>query len=1078
MSCEIYYGDFGTGKTAAMLKKIRETAEKGRQCMLFVPEQFSFETERNVYFAVGSKNIRYVKVTGFSKLSREILNRYNMANPCADEAVKLITMWKTAENAKEDFLSFGKEKNSSGFCRLMLKTVAAFRNAGISPEEYREILEKETSLDEELSDKAGDFLRIYSDYDKELRDNLHLDDKLDDVSRAAALAEEHGFFKGYSLFFDNYDSFSAVQKKMLKTALSQCENALFCFSCDKLQSKKREFLCVSKTIGELSAIAPETKYGEFKNGFRAAAREQAPVRIFEAKTPYDEADIAAAEIQRMVRDEGFRYRDILVLTADREYESIISRRFDKSGIPVFCDFPHPMTDKPVVDFVLQIFRALSGEPEELIRLAESGFKRINEKGKQRLVFNSEVYRLRSALDAYDLTAEDFLKDWSNDPRIELRSLENLRSGIAEPLRQLKEKLDNAKDGAEFSEIFMRYLIDTEQIGSTFIAASKAGEGGETDYIKVDESTAEEYNRIWEALCEAFTSMAYCLDNIKIDYEKYLSLLEEILSGINLANPPQVLDSVTVGDIERTRKTEPKAVMIMGACEGKIPVKGRLQSIFTQFERQSLNEAGLALYDTELNRWSKEYYFAWRAMNLYGKRLIITFSHQSTSGEETTGSRMLSERFANVNAVNSASLPRDYFINSLSEVRACCAEAYKKDSSAYSALTEILNEKSFENKLDEAARLISGNRGAKLDPKTAAKLFEGKNYSPTKLESAFTCPFMYFCKYGLGLKQYDDKDPGQPSALGSAVHNIMRIALESLGAGIKSKTDKELEEAARDAISIALKQELEKNPTYPERTSSIFGALTPRITNMLKQTRLDLNATGFVPTLFEKEVSYCISDKDVDIRIKGTADRIDMKPQEGKNLVRIYDYKTGSKGSSFDKSGVESGIDLQMLLYLFAECNNDKAIPALVGYFEAKAPGTVSADSTDMPGEEEMKKNWYSDHKINGAVFGDGGTAAAQNYEEAVKNETIVKGKAKYSEMLNFSDDKFSELKEHIEKDIIIPKIRKLKEGDIEAMPLEYENKLPCDYCQLQCICGNKGQQSMAPVDGTRLDQFLKEGEGK
>lgn len=1073
MRTEVFYGNFGTGKTAEMMKRIKEAAMKGERCMLFVPEQFSFDTERAVYFTVGARYCRFVKVTGFSKLSREILKQYNKANPCADEAVKLITMWKVAENAKEDFLSLGKEKNSSGFCRLMLKTVAAFRNAGISPEEYRKILEGETSLDEELADKAGDFLRIYTDYDREIKENLKLDDKLDDVSRAAALAEEHEYFKGLHLFFDNYDSFSAVQQKLLRAALYRCESSLFCFSCDRVESRRREFLCVSKTLRELSAIAPEIAYTEFKNEYRKNKRDKAPVKIFRAKTPYEEADIAAAEIHRAVREEGLRYRDILVLTADREYESILSRRFTDGEIPVFCDFPNPMTDKPVVDFVLQILRALDFDPEELLRLAESGFKRIFDEGKQRLVFASEVYRLRTASDSYGLTAEDFAKCWTDDPRKELGELEMLRSGIAEPLLMLREELDGAKDGAEFSEIFMRYLIDAEQIGSTFIAASKAGDGGETDYIKVDENVAEEYNRIWEAVCEAFTSMAYCLEGVKIDRDKYLSLLEEILSGINLANPPQVLDSVTVGDIERTRKAEPKMIIIVGASEGKIPVKNNLQSIFTHFEREHLNSAGLPLYDSELNRWSKEYYFAVRAMELYGKRLVITFPNQDSSGKEAEKAVMLKERFGD-GAVNSASLPQDYFLNTVSDIRALSARAYRTDNRLYNELLPLLGDKGFGGRLEEAVKLISGDRGAALTPETAKKIFAGCDYSPTKLESAFKCPFMYFCKYGLGLREHDDKDQGSPSAVGTAVHNIMRIALESAG-DIRERTDEELENTALKAVRTAAEKAIEENPTFPERTISIYKALSGRIAMLLKQTKLEAEVSGFVPADFEKEVSYNISDGDINVRIKGIADRVDMMESEDGKLIRIFDYKTSGGGKSFTKSGVESGADLQMLLYLFAECEKEKgARPAAVSYFEARAQGMINADSTTPPTQTEIDKNWFSYHKISGAMF-DGGeaAAAADNYEDTVKKKT-GSVRSRYSDSVIFSEEKFPELREHIDKEIIISKIRELLDGKIDALPLEEGGSLPCDYCELQCICGNKGKRSRASSDGSGLDGFTGE----
>ncbi len=1073
MGNEIYYGDFGTGKTSAMLLKIKEAAKRGENCMLFVPEQFSFDTERAVYFAVGAKNFRYVKITGFSKLSREILKLYKKANPCADEAIKLITMWKTAENAKGDFLSLGKEKNSSGFCRLMLKTVAAFRNAGISPEEYRRILENETSLDEELADKAGDFLRIYTDYDREIKENLKLDDKLDDVSRAAALAQEHEYFNGMNLFFDNYDSFSAVQKKMLRTALAQCNESLFCLTCDSVQSNKREFLCISKTIEELKAIAPETVFTRFSVGYRSSERDKNSVRILSAKTPYDEADIAAAEIHRLVRDEGYRYRDILVLTADSEYEAILYRRFIEGEIPVFCDFPHSMTDKPVVGFVLQILKALELDPEEILRLAESGFKRIGEEGRIRLLFNSEVYRLRAVSDSYGLSSSDWQKNWDNDPRKELNDLEYIRLGITEPLQKLKTELDGAADGAEFSEIFMRYLIDEEQIQSTFIAASKAGDGGETDHIKVDEATAEEYGRIWDALCEAFTSMAFCLEGVKIKADRYLSLLEEILAGINLANPPQVLDSVTVGDIERTRKAQPKAIIITGANEGKIPRRGKLQSIFTHFEREHLNNAGLPLYDSNLNRWSKEYYFALRAMNLYGKKLILTFCNQDTAGRESPPADILAERFGNVKRTDIKALPYDYFLNTVSDIRSALARSYGKNGSIPQTLSLILNEKDYNASLEESLRLMGANRNLRLTPETAQKLLDSGEYSPTRLEAAFQCPFMYFCKYGLGLRDPGTNDPASPAYVGTAVHNIMRTALENAG-DIRGKSDGELEKAAADAVRAVSEQATSLDPTFPERTRSVYAGLEGRIAELLKQTRLDLEAGGFTPRYFEKAVSYTINNGPKAIKIKGIADRIDILENDKGRHIKIYDYKTGSIPKTFTREGIESGTDLQMLLYLFAECAEEKnSKPAAVGYFSAGKQGMLNAaDTTPLP-QSDYDKSWYSGHKISGASFDtEEAERAVNDYEKAVREKTKSGPGARFTDIMTLSADKFSKLRRHVDNEIIVPKINALLEGDIQALPLEKEGEKPCDHCSFQSICGNKDIKSRPADPGSGLNDFL------
>lgn len=1083
MNTEIYYGKAGTGKTSLMLKKIKEQADKGNECILFVPEQFSFDAERQIYFAVGAKSSAFVKVTGFSKLSRQILKEYKLAKPCADNAVKLITMWQTVENARADFLSFGNETNSPAFCANMLKTVAALRNGGISPESLRQFLSSETSLDEDISDKAGDILRIYTDYDRALTENL--DDKLDDVSRAAEAVAEHDYFRGKYLFFDNYDSFSAVQKKMLSAALGQAEGAILCFTSDKPQSDKMEFLCVSKTINELLDIAPEAVMTEFKEPYRAKEREE--TEIYSAESFYGEADLIAAKIHRMVREENYRYRDFLVLTADREHEPVITAALERGGIPVFCDFPHSMTEKPVIGFILQIFAALDFDTDEVLKLAESGFKRIYDKDRNavRLMFNSEIYRLRLAADRCGITAADWIRDWSNDPRKELREPEEIREGIISPLQRLKVQLEEAENGEQMSEIFMNYLFDSENIRSTFIAGSKAGQGGETYSIEVDERSAEEYSRIWEALCDAITSMAYCLENEKISYTQYGKLLAEILKGINLANPPAVLDSVTVGDIERTRKSEPKVVFIAGVNQGNIPRESHLQSAFSYFEREKLGEAGLQLYDSNLNRCSKEHYFLYRAMEMRGKKLILTYSSQGLGGEQLEAAQIFrtDKGLCNIPHIEISELPYEYFLNTAEDVKAAIAASYSEAPRIAEELENILNNAfantagtEFKEQLRESDRLLSGQRKFTLTPETAKALFNNSEYSPTRLETAFDCPFLYFCTYGLKIRRLSDNDPEAANNIGTAVHNILNIAL-SQSPRIAEMNDEELAETAKRATDIALRQAVEADPAFPEKTEAVYRRFVKRIELILKQLKLDCMATGFEPFAFEKRVSYRINNSLFPsgyIEISGTADRIDIRKEgNAAEYIRICDYKTSGKPKTFTLDGIESGKNLQPLLYLFAECNwGSGRRPAAVNYVAAGKGKELKAKNSLPLTDSDLAANWYDGHLTYGAAAEKKTAEAYKALNKNILGQTGASRKS-YVKSIELDESKFGDFKEHIEQEIITPKITSLLEGNIEALPLEHEEHLPCEYCDFKSVCGNRDFNKRSSKD-TGKTEFLVE----
>lgn len=1068
----IFYGRAGTGKTTAMLGEIKACAEKGENCLLFVPEQFSFDTERAAYFAVGAQNSRFVKVTGFSKYSRELLTRYRQAKPCADDAVKLITMWKAVESVKSELISFSGEKNSAGFCRLMLKTVASFRSGGVSPEELRKALETQSGLSEELADKAEDFLKIYEKYNSAL--TREMDDKLDDVSRAAALAEQYGSFKGLHLFFDNFDSFSAAQQRLLAAAIPQAQSSVFCFTADRTDSRKREFICVCRTMNDVAALSPTVTYREFKEPFREKGRDPRPVEVYSAKTPYEEAELVCAKIHHMIREEGMRCRDILILVPDSEYEPIITSRLTEQGIPVFSDFPRKMTEKPVVDFVLQVLRSLSFDTEELLRLAESGFKRIRDgEGKPRLLLHGRAYALRRAAEKYHLSAESWTMPWTDEGRKDLSSLEELRKGFISPLERLREQLEQAQDGKRFSEIFMEYLLTEEDIQATFLARSKTGAGGETDWLENDPQTAEEYSRIWDALSEAISSAAFCLEGEKVTVKQYLSLLEEILSGVALANPPAVLDSVTVGDIERTRKAAPKIVMIMGFNEGKIPASSSPQSVFTYFERESLNGAGLPLYDSNLLRCSKEYYFTYRAMNLYGRKMIITYCGQSAAGAEESPSALL--KGLGVAPVSVGDMPREYFLNTKSDIRQLMAD--EEDEELTAALSKLLEEEDFCSALENSRRLLRGERKFRLSAGTAMQLMGSGEFSPTRLEAAFGCPFMYFCRHGLRLREREDADIAQPANMGTLVHFIMRLALEKAG-DPKDLTDEEIAGLARDCINEALKTALAAEPSCPERVEMICASLLSGIVSLLKQIRLNRVTNGFVPSEFEKRVSYEITDERLPLeggkmRVKGIADRIDRLTTENGEYVMIYDYKTGKK--HFSPQGIENGSDLQMLLYLFSRCEDRK--PAGVSYLKAAGQTPVKAAGTALVSPSEITAGWYSEHSLSGALFDSPEVVNAFAKTEGEIKKITAHPRKNFSDMLSLSADKFGEFRQHIEKDVIVPKVADLLNGNIEAIPTGTENDLPCSYCEFKSCCGNGGEV-FREAAGDGITPFLSEKDEK
>ena len=71
----------------------------------------------------------------------------------------------------------------------------------------------------------------------------------------------------------------------------------------------------------------------------------------EASGIYEETEAVALEILHLVRDKGYRFRDIAVISNDIEkYRSAINTYFDIDGVPFFCNFASNILYTPVIVF--------------------------------------------------------------------------------------------------------------------------------------------------------------------------------------------------------------------------------------------------------------------------------------------------------------------------------------------------------------------------------------------------------------------------------------------------------------------------------------------------------------------------------------------------------------------------------------------------------------------------------------------------------------------------------------------------------------------------------------------------------
>ncbi len=1031
---EIIYGEAGTGKSTELYRRIKADAQAGKQVFLFVPDQFSFEAEKIIYKTVPPPASGNVTVTMFSRAAQKLLHLYGETKAYADDVVKTMLMKRALKTLADQgrIVYYNSQLKKSGFTSFALSLVAQLRALGFTPSGLRTAISENGDFDELLMNKLNDICEIYTEYDGLL--TREFDDKLDDVRRAAELAAQTDSFAGSCCYFDAFDDFSGSQRVFISALIQKAANVTLALTTDSPTSEKQRFNGAVRLIAALREMSDgELGFTEMKKSYRKPRG-----MIVKAKDPWQECDWICSQI-RALMDEGCRCREIAVLTANPVYSRILGSAMKKYEIPFFADIPESLLSKSVVRFSLDTLRALSFKTDDLLRYVKSGFVRHSEK---KTISRVQIDALERVCRKYDLRERDWQRKFP-EGLDESGELEALRKSIVEPLERLKKRIEGA-DGAEKTAALCEFICGEMDINRSLYGLCLGDTRDENGKIVVNKKKMEEYSAVWDDAVTIFESAHEALKGYELPCSEYIDILTGIFSAAQIAKPPQVLDAVTVGDVERSRLHKVRAVFICGFNQGVMPRSTRAAGAFTGSEAEQLAQCGLALDGDRESRYSSELFLMYRCTHIPEERLYITYPVLSDSFSELMPSPYLENirRSFNAQEHGADEYGAEFYCRTEQSARRYLAGIYSdlNKRGEREAITAALGASG------ACFNLNDGGGRRLITPQSAGRLFSLPSYSPTALNSINSCKFNFFCKYGLGLRE--DEERALTAALsGSVVHYCLeRLLRGCVGnpAALTSLTDEELRRYARESTE-AYRGEMffgdfgasERFSYQLDRLSEIAAAAAIRVRDSFIDSQ-------FRPYGIEREVRFRFGD----VIIKGICDRLDVSETADGRFLRIVDYKRGKKDLPLDT--VYSGENLQTLLYLFGLCEQENAFPSSVLYQPISADEfeNDSGANREVSGAVQKQKNERA-HAVGGLAL----HGAPDEGELAQLNERYngLYGKASrgYCAPKYISQRSFSGLREYC-KAYVNAQVLQVKSGMVSACPRKADD---CLYCPFALFCG-------------------------
>ena len=1054
------FGRPASGKTYNVLNTVKKLAESGKNTVLIVPEQFSFESERAVLKTLGDKAALNVSVMSFSRLCDEVGREVGgIAGVTITEADKIIFMNRALLSAADGLKIWRRYCHSVFFAKTMLDTIGEFKINTVTAEDLKKAA-KETKS-HSLALKLHDIAVIYETYDALTGEQFI--DPADSLTKLYRQLENCRFFRNKTVILDSFKGFTGQQFKIIDRILAQADDVIVSLTNDpELSGDYNVFMNIRAAAERIRKSAARFSVAEDKplvleksyyNSKDMAALERllaggdfeknqqcGDITLCAAASVSDEAEFAARTIRRLVRQKGYRYRDFVIIARDAEkYEESVYSACKLYGVPLFGDRREPLSAFPAAAAVNAALEfCLNPTSESILRFHKTGLGTLR---------TEEISALENYVYLWNIDSSLWQTDWTMDPRgfvsedenkkdnkAELEKINSLRQKAVAPLYTFKEKFrGTAADMAKAVVELLEECNAAEKL--SVLSESFKSEGAEfrSDVLK------QSYDRYMKLL----DSMAVCFGNREIKRQEFFEALSLSVSLDNVGVIPRMLDEVTFGAADRIRPSRPKVAIVLGANQGVFPKGLSSSGILGVTERKSLIELGIEIPDNQISSVIDENYLVYCNLCCPSDRLYISYANHSISGEEMEPSAFLAEIAENLGAetvlepqenLNGENLPETYE----SAYSQYCRRRLTADSET---LKDALKGSGEEEKIEYLSKMLSG-APQKISEETAEKLF-GKNItmSASRFDTFRKCRFSYFCKYGLSAKRLK---PAEFDVLqrGTIVHFVLEKIVGAYKKGVADLSEGEINSLVDKYINEYLDGISGYRAIETERSKFLVSRISCALKAVVLQLSREFAQSGFEPAYCELKIGnggeipeLKIPFDKGDINIVGSIDRVD----EYNGYIRVIDYKTGTK--SFKLPDILFGLNLQMLIYLYA-------VVRAGGKDDEKAAGILY-----MPSKRDLNDSGMA---MNGLLRSEKDIVAAMDRDmqgEFVPKYSITNSGALDKRCTSFvSKEDFSDIFDYIE--VLMKRTGDgILSGDIAVSPLDGRETPACKYCDYGAVCG-------------------------
>lgn len=1051
-------GKSGSGKTAETVKRIKEQVEKSLPCIVIVPEQQSVAYERMLSKSLGDGFNMHCEVLNFERLPNRIARDYGgLTASFMDKGCRDVLLASSARAVKDSLTEYALMYDDKQFIKKIGELLSSLKMRGITPdmlESAAENLEKSR-----LKDKLSDISVILKEYSARMPDGMF--DPNDGLTRLAESKDTYEFFKNKCVFIDSCYTYTRQETEIIKIILACAKEVYISFLMGEDPDLYTEINLCAEEIGGFAEIREDIVLGDNKRAVNkcieyaqdflwdASAKPydgcSESIKIVSAADTFGEAEAVSSIIHSLIR-QGYRYKDITVITDTAEsYDGIIDTVLSADGIPCYMSVKDELSTKPVIAFVLSALEiaATDFSPNAVNKYIKNSFCALSVKERDLLSRYTETWNIRGKR----------WRDgnmWMMNPEGYTTSLTEYSAHVLAAVNRAKDKMTNLLLPAYETLVSPELTVKSglEALYGLLIAAEADKRLLARAKVLMEakkERESDILSGIWNTLIDVFDKLVMLCGDEKVTPEILHQYLNIMFSSRKVGAIPPVNDSVTIGNASLIRAENCRVCILMGVNDGAFPRSVGKNALFDRSETDALEKLGIEISLPFLRQQNEQRFYFTLAASAPAEKLYITYPRGDMAGNSQRPSvavLRIKELFGTKETVfGNNETDKLYCENSALRVWGGIKNPYIKE------LLAPLKEK-------------TENEQPLYNPEAYVDLGENViNLTPSRADKYASCAFSFFARYLLKLRENKKADFAAPE-IGTFIHSILEEYVSArVKDGVYVPLTDEQTKSEIDSLTQSYILSVAGDYANDKRFAYAVGKFKKSLFLVIKNISDEFAQSKFCPSGFEVKIGLgdlpavevpTINGK---VRMRGIVDRTDTYTVDGITYLRVVDYKTGEKKFSLEKT--EKGIDLQMLMYLFACCDADKTgktLPAGVLYMPASAPkldGEKEYENITEAAAKGIKKSGLllADPEIIRAMEAEGGGVFIP---ARLNKDGSISARGVSTKTL----EEFDGLKDNLTKTVRDMGTR-LISGDMCINPLKDLDISPCTYCEYKAFCRKK-----------------------